>query len=171
MPCLFVVCLFVCLFVFRFLSFSSCICILKYLFIWGCQVLVTACWLGSCGVWTQLCQGMWDLSSPTRDGNHAPCTGRRILNPQSTRKVLSLEQELVKWELPWGCCLHYRIRTVFAEVASQGEMSVLSIILMTWLSPPPPPKHGKGGASKCLGEKAVVSDECQRRLCEEATFE
>ena len=32
---------------------------------------------------------MWDLSSPTRDQTHIPCIGRWILNPWTTRKVLT----------------------------------------------------------------------------------
>ena len=31
---------------------------------------------------------MWDLSSPTRDGTHIPCTGRWILYHWTTREVL-----------------------------------------------------------------------------------
>ena len=31
--------------------------------------------------------GMWDLSSPTRDGTQAPCIGRQILNHWTTREV------------------------------------------------------------------------------------
>ena len=30
---------------------------------------------------------MWDLSSLTRDRNHIPCIGRRILNLWTTREV------------------------------------------------------------------------------------
>ena len=33
-------------------------------------------------------QGMWDLSSSTRDQTHVPCIGRRILNCWTTRKSL-----------------------------------------------------------------------------------
>ena len=32
---------------------------------------------------------MWDLSSPTRDGTHVPCIGRRILSHWTTREVSS----------------------------------------------------------------------------------
>ena len=32
-------------------------------------------------------QGMWDLSSPTRDGIRTPCIGRRSLNHWTTREV------------------------------------------------------------------------------------
>ena len=32
-------------------------------------------------------RGMWDLSSPTRDRTHTPCTGRRNLNHWTTREV------------------------------------------------------------------------------------
>ena len=32
--------------------------------------------------------GMWDLSSPTRDGTRVPCIGRRSLNHWATREVL-----------------------------------------------------------------------------------
>lgn len=98
------------------------------------------------------------------------CIWKRILNPWSTRRSLVFGTSWLNGSFLEGCCLHYRIRTVLAEVASQGKMSVLSIILMTWLSPPPP-KHGKGGASKVFRGESLSSDECQRRLCEEATFE
>ena len=32
---------------------------------------------------------MWDLSSPTRDQTHVPCTGRQILNHWPRREVPS----------------------------------------------------------------------------------
>ena len=35
-------------------------------------------------------QGMWDLSSLTRDGAHTACTGRGSLNHWITREVLSI---------------------------------------------------------------------------------
>ena len=31
--------------------------------------------------------GMWDLSSPRRDGTCTPCTGKQSLNPWTTREV------------------------------------------------------------------------------------
>ena len=46
----------------------------------GVQALVAAPTLNSCGA------SMWDLSPPTRDQAHVPCTGRRILNHWATRK-------------------------------------------------------------------------------------
>ena len=35
----------------------------------------------------QLLQGMWDLSSPTREQTSVPCTGSQILNHWTTREV------------------------------------------------------------------------------------
>ena len=35
-------------------------------------------------------QGMWDLSSPTRDRTHTPCIGRQSLNHWTAREVPSL---------------------------------------------------------------------------------
>ena len=42
------------------------------------------------GEWafTSCPQGMWDLSSPTRDETWVPCIGRQILNHWTTRKSL-----------------------------------------------------------------------------------
>ena len=61
---------------------------------WGCKELDTTEWLNwrpaaglSCSLWAYLLQTMWDLSSPTRDGTHVPCTARRILNHWTTREV------------------------------------------------------------------------------------
>ena len=42
--------------------------------------LVTARRLSGCSTQALLPRGMWDLSSPTRDWTHVPCTGRWILN-------------------------------------------------------------------------------------------
>ena len=49
--------------------------------------LVEARELSSCGTWAQLPRGMWDLSSPTRDGTRIPCIGRWILYHWTTREV------------------------------------------------------------------------------------
>lgn len=35
-------------------------------------------------------QGMWDLSSPIRDGTVTPCIGRKVLNIGPPRKFLSI---------------------------------------------------------------------------------
>ena len=48
--------------------------------------------LSGCSVWAQqlYCQLpliMWDLTSPTRDQTQVPCTGRRILNPWTTKEA------------------------------------------------------------------------------------
>ena len=43
--------------------------------------------LGLQGTWAYLLHGMWDVSSPTRDGTNVPCVGRWILNHWSTRRV------------------------------------------------------------------------------------
>ena len=40
-----------------------------------------------CGTWAQLPQGMWGLSSWTRNRTCVPCIGRLILNNQTTREV------------------------------------------------------------------------------------
>ena len=67
-----------------------------YSFIFLClhPVLVAACRifgcrLSSCGTQAQLPQGMWDLSSLTRDWTHIPCTARWILNHWTAREVPS----------------------------------------------------------------------------------
>ena len=58
-----------------------------------------------------LLQGMWDLSSLTRDRTHVPCTARWILNHWTTRKVLecdlflevgSLQMYIVKRRSYWA---------------------------------------------------------------------
>ena len=54
--------------------------------------LLSSCNYGlhSCSTWAlQLWRGcsIWDLSSPTRDQTHVPCTGRQILNHWTTREV------------------------------------------------------------------------------------
>ena len=49
--------------------------------------LVEARELGSCGAWAQLPCGMWDPSSPIRDGTGI---ARRILYHGTTREVPSL---------------------------------------------------------------------------------
>ena len=41
--------------------------------------------LGS--TWAQELQGMWDLSSLTRDGTCVPCTAKQSLNLWTTREV------------------------------------------------------------------------------------
>ena len=43
--------------------------------------------LSSCGMWAQLLQSTWDLSSPTRDQTHVPCIIRWIFNQWTTRVV------------------------------------------------------------------------------------
>ena len=37
--------------------------------------------------WFFWLQGMWDLSSPTRDRTHTPCIGRQSLNHWTAREV------------------------------------------------------------------------------------
>ena len=58
------------------------------LFIFGCAGSSLQC-VGSAIMahGAQLPRGTWDLSSPTRDRTHVPCTGRRILNHWTTREV------------------------------------------------------------------------------------
>ena len=56
------------------------------------------------GVQTYLPRGMWNLSSPTRDRIHTPCTGRQILNhwtPKEAPKPLFVLKALrgIKREL------------------------------------------------------------------------
>ena len=43
--------------------------------------------LSSCSTGAQLLQGMWDLSSPTRDQTPVPCIAGWILNHWTTREV------------------------------------------------------------------------------------
>ena len=52
-------------------------------------------WALHCGLCAQLPQGMWDLSSPTRDQTHISCIGRRIPNHWTTRKF---SEFLCNWE-------------------------------------------------------------------------
>ena len=79
-----------------------------YLFIWLHQALVAAhrifcfdtwtslsVWLAGsrvhglsiCDAWAQLLLSMWNLSFPTRDLTHIPCTGRQILNHWTTMEI------------------------------------------------------------------------------------
>ena len=44
----------------------------------------------SCGPWAWLPDGMWDLSSLTKDRTHVPCIGRQILNHWTTSEVLQV---------------------------------------------------------------------------------
>ena len=46
-----------------------------------------ACGLSNCRAQAQLLLGMWELSSPTRDGTHVPCIDRWILNHWTTREA------------------------------------------------------------------------------------
>ena len=85
---------------------------LKYLFIWLCRVIVVLPRpLSSCGTQAlqcgaQLPQSIWDLSSPTKDRTHIPCTGRWVLNLWTTRDSLdtgSLKRnERLKKSLGWA---------------------------------------------------------------------
>ena len=51
-------------------------------------------------------QGMWDLSSPTRDQACIPCIGRWILNPWTTREAGNLPLLLgPEGQEPAACCL------------------------------------------------------------------
>ena len=43
--------------------------------------------LSGCGIWAYLLQGMWGLSSPTRDPSHLPCIARWILHHWAPREV------------------------------------------------------------------------------------
>ena len=54
-----------------------------YLFIGWVLVVTHGLW----STWAQLPQGMWDLSSPTRDQTHMPCIGRQTPNHGTTREV------------------------------------------------------------------------------------
>ena len=47
-------------------------------------------------------RGMWDLSSPTRDQTHTPCTGRRNLNQCTTREVPRVVLFLLLLAVPRG---------------------------------------------------------------------
>ena len=67
--------------------------------------------LSSCGTQAlecgaQLPQSIWDLSSPTKDQTHIPCTGRWVLNLWTTRNSLdtgSLKRnEKLKESLGWA---------------------------------------------------------------------
>ena len=46
-----------------------------------------ACRLLSWGAEAKLPQGMWDLTSLTRNGAHVPCVERQTLNHWATREV------------------------------------------------------------------------------------
>ena len=50
------------------------------LLMWGTDSLVV-------GIWAYLLQGMWGLSSPTRDPSHVPCIARWILHHWATSEV------------------------------------------------------------------------------------
>ena len=52
-------------------------------------------WALHCGSCAQLPQGMWDLSSPTRDRTHISCIGRQIPNPGPPGKF---SEFLFNWE-------------------------------------------------------------------------
>ena len=44
--------------------------------LWGSLTKLAHCWLGTAGNITEQCRALsQDLSSPTRDGTHAPCSG------------------------------------------------------------------------------------------------
>ena len=58
-----------------------------YLFTWLHGVLALAHRLSSCGTWIWLPQGMWDLSSPTKDRTHVPSIEGQILNRWIAREV------------------------------------------------------------------------------------
>ena len=83
---------------------NVCVCVCIYLSIYNVCVCVCVCIylsiyiyiyiffffpqpLGLQGTWAYLLHGMWDVSSPTRDGTNVPCVGRWILNHWSTRRV------------------------------------------------------------------------------------
>ena len=68
----------------------------KYLFIY-LAALGLSCGMRDLSLWhvdsSSFCQrayllhSKWDLSSPARDGTHAPCFARQILNHWATREV------------------------------------------------------------------------------------
>ena len=51
-----------------------------------------------CGMRAYLLCGVWDLSSPTRDGSPVPCTAVRALNHWTTRQAWQAYSE-------WQDCL------------------------------------------------------------------
>ena len=68
--------------------YPLCVHFILFLKIFDC---VGLCWGASCGVQASLvAEGIWDLSSPTRDQTCIPCIGRQILNHWTTREVPSM---------------------------------------------------------------------------------
>ena len=89
-----------------FLFSLSWLTISKFLFnvywlIWLCRVFAVAqeiftaaCGIFRCGPWAWWLCSTWDLSSPTSDRTHVPCTARRILNHWTTREVSAISKSL-----------------------------------------------------------------------------
>ena len=57
----------------------------------------------SCGLQACLPSGMSDLSCPTRNQTHTPCTAREILNHSATREVLRLTSNQQRITKVMGC--------------------------------------------------------------------
>ena len=57
-------------------------------------------------------QGMWDLSSPTRNQTPIPCTGRQHLNYWSTREVPAPPF----WDSPIFHCMLYHISSIHSSI-------------------------------------------------------
>ena len=66
--------------------------------------------------------GMWDPSSPTRDQTHVPCIGRWILNPWTTRKVLTF------FSIP--CISFLRRLTFFICFKYVHNISITSVLAL-----------------------------------------
>jgi len=67
--------------------------------------------LSSCGSLAQSPQGMWDLSSLTRDQTCVSCIAKYILNPWTTREVpqpYALNQSLPKYDFTTSCIDHVK---------------------------------------------------------------
>ena len=63
--------------------------------------------LSSCGIWTDLPQSIWDLSSLTRDRTCIPCIMRQILNHWMAREVPHIcflkDLNWQIWASQWTC--------------------------------------------------------------------
>ena len=78
---------------------------------------------------------MQDLSSPTRDATHGPCS----LNPWTTREAPRVPPAISEVHFPWHPHQHRRCHCSHAHMC---EMCVLTYPVLSWLEVVHPPLNG-----------------------------
>ena len=103
-----------------------------YLFLWLCWVLVVACKIFSCGMWTLSC-GMWDLVPwPGNETGHWGCRVLATGPPGRSLQDSFQTSDLQNWNRTNSCC--FKPLYFCNLLQKQEETNIPCICLSLWFN-------------------------------------